>query len=73
MDIILKTRGLSMRRNDNVVLVAPTEEIAAREKLELESQQQIEELAPLRSELIQVNYAKAARPGGTAEVDTRTS
>jgi type IV pilus assembly protein PilQ len=60
MDIILKTRGLSMRRNDNVVLVAPTEEIAAREKLELESQQQIEELAPLRSELVQVNYAKAA-------------
>lgn len=59
MDIILKTKGLSMRRNDNVVLVAPTEEIAAREKLELESQQQIEELAPLRSELIQVNYAKA--------------
>ena len=60
MDIILKTKGLSMRRNDNVVLVAPTEEIAAREKLELESQQQIEELAPLRSELIQVNYAKAS-------------
>jgi type IV pilus assembly protein PilQ len=60
MDIILKTKGLSMRRTDNVILVAPTEEIAAREKLELESQQQIEELAPLRSELIQVNYAKAA-------------
>jgi len=60
MDIILKTKGLSMRRNDNVILVAPTEEIAAREKLELESQQQIEELAPLRSELVQVNYAKAA-------------
>ncbi len=60
MDIILKTKGLSMRRNDNVVLVAPTEEIAAREKLELESQQQIQELAPLRSELIQVNYAKAS-------------
>ena len=59
MDIILKTKGLSMRRNDNVVLVAPTEEIAAREKLELESQQQIEELAPLRSELVQINYAKA--------------
>jgi len=60
MDIILKTKGLSMRRTDNVVLVAPTEEIAAREKLELESQQQIAELAPLRSELVQVNYAKAA-------------
>ena len=60
MEIILKTKGLSMRRNDNVVLVAPTEEIAAREKLELESQQQIQELAPLRSELIQVNYAKSS-------------
>ena len=59
LDIILKTKGLSMRRTDNVILVAPTEEIAAREKLELESQKQIAELAPLRSELIQVNYAKA--------------
>lgn len=59
MAIILKTKGLSQRRTDNVILVAPTEEIAAREKLELESQQQIEELAPLHSELIQVNYAKA--------------
>ena len=59
LDIILKTRGLSMRQNGNVVLIAPTEEIAAREKLELESQQQIEELAPLYSEYIQINYAKA--------------
>ncbi len=59
LDIILKTRGLSMRQNGNVVLIAPTEEIAAREKLELESQKQIEELAPLYSEYIQVNYAKA--------------
>lgn len=59
LDIILKTKGLSMRRNGNVILVAPTEEIAAREKLELESQKQVEELAPLHSELIQVNYAKA--------------
>ena len=60
LDIILKSKGLSMRRTDNVIMVAPTEEIAAREKLELESQQQIEELAPLRSEFIQINYAKAA-------------
>ena len=60
LDIILKSKGLSMRRNDNVIMVAPTEEIAAREKLELESRQQIEELAPLRSEFIQINYAKAA-------------
>ncbi len=60
LDIILKTKGLAKRRNGNVILVAPTEEIAAREKLELESQKQVEELAPLHSELIQVNYAKAA-------------
>ncbi len=59
LDIILKSKGLSMRKSGNVIMVAPTEEIAAREKLELESQQQIEELAPLRSEYIQVNYAKA--------------
>lgn len=60
LDIILKAKGLSMRKNDNVIMVAPTEEIAAREKLELESQKQIEELAPLRSEYVQINYAKAA-------------
>ena len=60
LDIILKTKGLSKRQTGNVMLVAPTEEIAAREKLELESQKQIEELAPLRSEYIQINYAKAA-------------
>ena len=60
LHIILKTRGLSMRKSGNVIMVAPTEEIAARERLELESQQQIEELAPLISEYIQINYAKAS-------------
>ncbi|BCO32538.1 fimbrial assembly protein PilQ [Thiohalobacter sp. COW1] len=60
LDIVLKTKGLAMRKNDDVILVAPSEELAAREKLELESQKQIEELAPLFSEFIQVNYAKAA-------------
>lgn len=60
LDIVLKTKGLSMRQTGNVIMVAPTQEIAAQEKLELESQQQIEELAPLRSEFIQINYAKAA-------------
>ena len=60
LDLILKTRGLSMRQTGNVVLIAPTEELTAREKLELESQQQIEELAPLLAEYIQVNYAKAS-------------
>jgi len=59
LDIILKTKGLSMRENDNVILVAPTEEIAAREKLELESSKQVEELIPLRSDLIRMNFARA--------------
>jgi len=60
LDIILKTKGLGMRQTGNVMLVAPSEEIAAREKLELESQKQIEDLEPLYSEYIQVNYAKAS-------------
>ena len=59
MDIILKSKGLAMRRAGNVIMVAPQEEIAAREKLELESQKQIAELAPLKTEFIQINYAKA--------------
>ncbi len=59
LDIILKSRGLGKRDDGNVMMVAPQEEIAAREKLELESQQQIQELAPLRTEFMQVNYAKA--------------
>ncbi|MGI9319954.1 MAG: type IV pilus secretin PilQ [Thiogranum sp.] len=59
LDIVLKTKGLAKRENGNVMLIAPSEEIAAREKLELESQRQIEELAPLYSDFIQINYAKA--------------
>ena len=61
LDIILKTKGLAMRQSGNVVLVAPSEEIAAREKLELEAQQQITELAPLQTEFVQINYAKASQ------------
>jgi type IV pilus assembly protein PilQ len=60
LDIILKTKGLSKRQVGNVIMVAPTPEIAAQEELELKSQQTIEELAPLRSEFVQVNYAKAS-------------
>ena len=59
MDIILKTKGLAQRRSGNVILIAPTDEIAAREKLELESRLQVEELEILRTEFIKVNYAKA--------------
>ncbi|WP_296269552.1 type IV pilus secretin PilQ [Pseudomonas sp. UBA6323] len=59
LDLVLKTKGLDKRQIGNVLLVAPADEIAARERQELESQKQIAELAPLRRELIQVNYAKA--------------
>lgn len=60
LDIILRTKGLGMRQQGNVMLVAPLTELAAREKSELEAQQQKVQLAPLRSEIIQINYAKAA-------------
>ena len=59
LDLILKTKGLDKRKVGNVMLVAPADEIAAREKLELEASKQVLELAPIRSEFIQVNYAKA--------------
>lgn len=59
LDIILRTRGLAMRQQGNVMLVAPLEEVSAREQAELESEAQKVQLAPLRTELIQVNYARA--------------
>jgi type IV pilus assembly protein PilQ len=60
LDIVMTTKGLDMRRNGNVVIVAPAEEIAAREQALLEARNAIQEIEPLRSEFIQVNYAKAA-------------
>ncbi len=59
LDIILQQRGLDMRKNGNVILIAPREEIATKEKLEFESRQQIGDLEPLRSESFQINYHKA--------------
>ncbi|WP_404368282.1 type IV pilus secretin PilQ [Marinobacter sp.] len=60
LDLILKTKGLDKRQIGNVLLVAPADEIAARERLELETSRQIAELAPVSLDIIQVNYAKAA-------------
>jgi type IV pilus assembly protein PilQ len=60
LDLILKTKGLDKRKIGNVLLVAPADEIAAREQLELESQKKVEALAPLRTQYIRINYAKAA-------------
>jgi type IV pilus assembly protein PilQ len=60
LDIVLRTKGLDKRRQDNVIIVAPQEELAAREKADLAAKKDIQELAPLRAEYVQVNYAKAA-------------
>ena len=61
LDLVLKTKSLDKRMIGNVLLIAPADEIAARERQEMQAQKQIAELAPLRRELIQVNYAKAAQ------------
>ncbi len=60
LDLVLQTKGLDKRIKAGVLLVAPAEELAARELLTLESRKQMADLAPLRRELLQVNYAKAA-------------
>jgi len=60
LDIVLRTKGLDKRRDNNVIIVAPADELAAREKADLAARKDIQELAPLRSEYLQVNYAKAA-------------
>jgi type IV pilus assembly protein PilQ len=86
LDLVLKTKGLAKRQMGNVLLVAPAEEIAAREKIELEAVKQVAELAPLLSEYVQLRYAKATDMAtlltsdsglmsarGTAVVDERTN
>ncbi len=59
LDLILKTKGLAKRTMGNVMLVAPADEIARREKEELDASQRSEALAPLHTEFLQISYAKA--------------
>lgn len=59
LDLVLKTKGLDKRQIGNVLMVAPAAEIAERERQELETQKQLQELAPLRTEYIRVRYANA--------------
>jgi len=87
LDIILQSKGLDMRKNGNVIIVAPRDELAAKEKLDLEARSQIADLEPLRAESFVVNYQKAEdvrrllidgqqrmlSKRGTAVVDPRTN
>jgi type IV pilus assembly protein PilQ len=72
LDIVLRTKGLDKRRQDNVIIVGPTEELANREKAELAAHKEVQELSPIRSEFMTVNYAKVSdllkmiRPTGAA-------
>ena len=60
LDVVMRNKGLDMRTEGNVMLIGPAAEIAAREKELLAARKEVQELAPLRSEFLQVNYAKAA-------------
>jgi type IV pilus assembly protein PilQ len=87
LDIILQTRGLDMRKSGNVIWIAPRDELATREKLQLEAAQQITDLEQTRTEAFQMNYQKAAdvqkllsdptqrilSKRGSAVVDARTN
>jgi len=73
LDIVLATKGLDMRENGGVIIVAPADEIAAREKADLEARKEIRSLEPLVSEYIQVNYAKASDLAGLMRGDKGNS
>ncbi|RCS56688.1 type IV pilus secretin family protein [Parvibium lacunae] len=59
LDIIMQAKGLDMRKNNNVLWVAPKDELLTKEKLDLESKSQITDLEPVRSEVFQLNFTKA--------------
>src|SRR5450755_4478263 len=89
LDIVLRTKGLDKRRQDNVIIIGPTEELATREKAELAAHKEVQELSPTHTEFMQVNYAKVSdlaklikttnakdsmlSPRGSLSVDERTN
>lgn len=87
LDLILQTKGLDKRIEGNILMVAPSEELAIRESQNLKNKQEVKELAPLYSEYLQINYAKATdiaellkgadssllSPRGSVAVDERTN
>jgi type IV pilus assembly protein PilQ len=58
LDIVLRTKGLDKRRQDNVIIIGPTDELASREKAELAAHKEVQELSPTHTEFMQINYAK---------------
>jgi type IV pilus assembly protein PilQ len=73
LDIVLRTKGLDKRQEGNVIYVAPSAELAAREKQLLESQKALTELSPVRTEYLQVNYAKASDLAALIKSQGKTS
>jgi type IV pilus assembly protein PilQ len=89
LDIVLRTKGLDKRRQDNVIIIGPTEELASREKAELAAHKEVQELSPTHTEFMQVNYAKVIdlaklikstgakdsmlSPRGSLSIDERTN
>jgi len=89
LDIVLRTKGLDKRRQDNVIIIGPTEELANREKAELAARKEVAELSPVHAEFLQVNYAKVSdlakliksanakdsmlSPRGSLSIDDRTN
>ncbi len=59
LDLVMQARSLDMRKNGNVVWIAPKEELALKEKQELEAKAQVADIEPLRTEIFQLNYQKA--------------
>ncbi len=72
LDIILKAKGLSKRRSGNVLLIAPSEEIAAQEKIDMEAQKSMTDLAPIHSAFFNINFAKVDEIANILTGDTGT-
>lgn len=64
LDVVMRSKGLAMRKRDNVIMVGPADELANREKAELQARKEADELSPLRSEYVQINYAKVSDLAG---------
>src|SRR5580658_4351279 len=89
LDIVLRAKGLDKRRQDNVIIIGPTDELASREKAELAAHKEVQELSPVHTEFLQVNYAKVGdlakliktanakdsmlSPRGSLSIDERTN